>query len=205
MNITEAIDFIHSTRKLGSKLGLANIRNLMNHLGNPHRDLRIIHVAGTNGKGSVCAYLSNILKSAGYRTGLFTSPDIEVYNERIQINNENIPDDQLVKLVEVIKEVITRILSEGMNHPTEFEINTAMALLYFKEQGCDAVVWETGLGGRLDSTNVIEKPVVSVITALGYDHMNLLGDTIEKIAYEKACIIKEKCPVVVYGDNPPRQ
>lgn len=203
MNFEEALTFVRSTRILGSKLGLDNIRNLTRFLGNPQDRLRFIHVAGTNGKGSTCVFISHILREAGYRTGLFTSPHIERYNERFQVNNHIVSDRDLAAAVETVKEGVTRMLEEGMNHPTEFELNTAIALVYFQRQGCDAVVWETGLGGRLDSTNVISSSCVSVITALGYDHTQILGDTIEQIAWEKAGIIKAGCPVLVCGDNPP--
>ena len=201
MTIEQALEFVHSTRKLGSKLGLTNIKALVGLLGNPHKELKFIHVAGTNGKGSTCAYISNILKDSGYKTGLFTSPDIEKYSERFQINNENISDDDLISIISEVKEKVDIMISNNMNHPTEFEINTAMALLYFKQKNCDVVVWETGLGGRLDSTNVIEKPVACVITAIDFDHMHILGDTIEAIASEKAGIIKKECDVVLYGEN----
>ncbi|MFO7636782.1 MAG: folylpolyglutamate synthase/dihydrofolate synthase family protein [Clostridia bacterium] len=202
MNLEQALAFIHSTRKLGSKLGLDNIRTLTGLLGKPQDHLRFIHVAGTNGKGSTCAFLSHIMKEAGHKTGLFTSPDLEKYSERFQIDNENISDADLVVAVEKIRRAVETMLGAGGNHPTEFEINTALALLYFKEKKCDYVVWETGLGGRLDSTNVIDRSCLSIITAIDYDHTHILGDTIGKIAAEKAGIIKKGCPVLLYGDNP---
>ena len=201
MNYDEAVKYIHDTKKFGSKLGLKNITSLLGLLGNPQEKLKFVHVAGTNGKGSVCSYIASTLVTSGYKTGLFISPYIEKFTERIQIDFNNIRDNDLVDIVIRIKSCINIMLINKMNHPTEFEINTAIAMVYFFEQNCDIVVLETGLGGRYDSTNVIENNVVSVITALGLDHMSILGDTIEKIAFEKAGIIKKKCPVVIYNDN----
>ncbi|MFO7612224.1 MAG: folylpolyglutamate synthase/dihydrofolate synthase family protein [Clostridia bacterium] len=202
MNYNEAVEFINSAAVFGSKLGLENIRNLLGLLGNPQKNMKIVHVAGTNGKGSVCAYITGILMASGYRTGLFTSPYIEKFTERIQVDLKNIPDENLIEYVGLLKEKIKVMTDSGMNHPTFFELNTAIAFMYFKDAGCDAVVLETGLGGRLDSTNVIEDPVVSVITTIGFDHMAILGDTLGKIAYEKAGIIKNGRPVVIYGNLP---
>lgn len=201
MNYKEAVDFINSAAVFGAKLGLKNIGVLLNLLDNPQKDLKIIHVAGTNGKGSVCSYIAGILMTAGYRTGLFTSPYLEKFTERIQVDFKNIPDDKLTEYVMILKAKINIMIDEGYNHPTFFELNTAIAFMYFKESGCDAVVLETGLGGRYDSTNIIRNPVVCVISTIGYDHMTILGNTLGKIAYEKAGIIKEKRPVVLYGDN----
>ncbi len=203
MTYEEAIEFINSAAVFGSKLGLANITALLELLGNPQEGMKIVHVAGTNGKGSVCAYTARILMEAGYRTGLFTSPYLEKFTERIQVDFKNIPDELLVEYVMKIKDIIKVMTERGMNHPTFFELNTAIAFMYFKNSKCDAVVLETGLGGRFDSTNVIRDPLVSVITTISFDHMKILGDTIEKIAFEKAGIIKEGRPVVVYGNNPP--
>lgn len=198
MNYKEALDYIHGTKKFGSKLGLDNIRALLNFMDNPHRDLKFIHVAGTNGKGSTSSFLANILMEAGYKVGLFTSPYLEVFNERMRINNRNISDESLGHITFNVKEKVDLMLSKGMTHPTEFEIVTAIAMEYFKKENVDFVVLEVGLGGRFDSTNVIEDSLASVITTISMDHIDILGDTIEKIAYEKAGIIKDKGLVISY-------
>ncbi|HRX41930.1 MAG TPA: folylpolyglutamate synthase/dihydrofolate synthase family protein [Clostridia bacterium] len=202
MNYKEAIDFIEAASLFGSKLGLENIRYLLGLLGNPQDELKFVHVAGTKKKGSVCSYITRAMMEAGYRTGLFTSPYLEKFTERIQVDLENIPDDRLIEYVILLKEKIDVMVASGRNHPTFFELNTAISFLYFRDAKCDIVVLETGLGGRLDSTNIIKDPIVSVITAIGLDHTAILGDTISKIAFEKAGIIKPGRPVVVYGDNP---
>jgi len=201
MNYDQAVEYIHDTKKYGSKLGLTNITKLLELLGNPQEKLKFIHVAGTNGKGSVCSYIASTLIEAKYKTGLFISPYIEKFTERIQIDFNNMKEEHLIDIVTRIQYCVGLMLLNKMNHPTEFEINTAIAMVYFYEQNCDIVVLETGLGGRYDSTNVIKSNIVSVITALGLDHMTVLGDTIEKIAFEKAGIIKKNYPTVLYGDN----
>lgn len=198
INYTQTIDYIYSTQKLGSKLGLDNITYLLNLLGNPHKGLRVIHIAGTNGKGSTTAMLTSVLCGAGYRVGTYVSPFITCFNERIGMNGNYIHDDDLAELTTIVKEKIDFMVAQGHAHPTEFEIITAIAFLYYKRQNCDFVVLEVGLGGRLDSTNVIENPLVSVITSISFDHMEILGDTIEKIAYEKCGIIKNGGQVVCY-------
>ncbi len=201
MNYDQAVSYIHETKKYGSKLGLTNISKLLELLGNPQDYLSFVHVAGTNGKGSVCAYIATTLVKAGYKTGLFISPYIEKFTERIQIDFNNMKEEHLVDVVLRVKHCVNLMLINKMNHPTEFEINTAIAMTYFHEQHCDIVVLETGLGGRFDSTNVIKKNEVSIITALGFDHVAVLGNSIDKIAFEKAGIIKDNCPVVIYGRN----
>jgi len=201
MNYNDAVAYIHSASKFGSKLGLANITKLLELLGNPQKELNFIHVAGTNGKGSTSCFIANILYSSGYKTGLFISPYVESFGERMQVNFKNIDDDSLIQNVEMVKETIDVMLEQGFNHPTEFEIDTAIAMLYFQQSKCDVVVLEVGLGGRLDSTNVIESSLSTVICTIEKDHMSILGDTLEKIAYEKAGIIKKGCSVVVYGSN----
>ena len=195
MTPTEALSFIHQKAWQGSKPGLSRTRELLDRLGRPQDGLLFVHVAGTNGKGSVCAMLASILKSAGYKTGLYTSPYITTFNERMSINGEPIPDAVLAALT---AEISPHALAME-DAPTEFELVTALAFQYFKSQDCDLVVLETGLGGRLDSTNVIEKPLCSVITNIGLDHTRELGDTLEKIAAEKAGIIKAGRPTVVYA------
>lgn len=198
MNYNEALDYIHSTYKFGSKLGLDNIKYLLELLGNPHKSLKIIHVAGTNGKGSTSTFISQILKEEGYKVGLFTSPYLEEFTERVRINGDNIPKDDLAEITEIVKSKVEDMLKDGKSHPTEFEIVTAIAMLYYKLKKVDYVVLEVGLGGRLDSTNVVENPLVSVITPIAFDHTQYLGNTIDKIAYEKAGIIKNNSFVVVH-------
>lgn len=194
MNYQETLDYISSINWKGSVLGLERIQNLMEKLGNPQKDLKFIHIAGTNGKGSTAAFLSSILVEAGYKVGLFISPYIEEFNERMQINNENISDEELAEITSYI-----RPFADAMeDKPTEFELNTAISLVYYQRNACDIVVFEVGMGGALDSTNVIDSPEVAVITAIGLDHTEELGDTIEKIAATKSGIIKEDCSVVLY-------
>lgn len=198
MNYEEAIQFIHSTYKFGSKLGLQNITKLTELLGNPQDSYKIIHVAGTNGKGSTSNMIHDVLMNSGYKTGLFISPFLEEFTERIQINKNHIDKESLARITEMVKEKISIMLEEGYNHPTEFEVVTAIGFKYFQEQKIDFLVLEVGLGGRFDATNVVKNTLVSVITSISYDHMEYLGDTLEKIAFEKAGIIKENSNVVIY-------
>lgn len=175
-----------------SKLGLSRMRELLFRMGNPHKKLEYVHVAGTNGKGSVCAMLASVLTAAGYKTGLYTSPYINSFNERIQIDGVSLSDDDLAHLTETVREE-----AEQMDdHPTEFELVTAVAFQHFYDEGCDIVVLEVGLGGRLDATNIIPAPKVAVITPISLDHTTELGNTVAKIAVEKAGIIKDGCTVV---------
>ena len=198
MNYEQAMEYIHAVQWAGHKPGLTRTRTLLAALGDPHKKLQFVHVAGTNGKGSTAAMLASCLQAAGYRVGLYTSPFINRFNERIQINGQQIPDEALVALVEQVKPA-----ADAMEDvPTEFEIITALGMLYFAQQQCDIVVLEVGLGGTLDSTNVIEKPACAVITALGMDHVKELGPTLADIAAAKAGIIKPGCPVVSYGGAP---
>ena len=198
MNYKEALKYIEETHKFGMKLGLDSTGKLLELLGNPHENLKVIHVAGTNGKGSVCSFISNILKEEGYNVGLYTSPYLETFTERIRVNGENIPKEDVARIITIIKDKIEIIVNEGYSSPTEFEIVTAMAFYYYNEQKMDYVVLEVGLGGRYDSTNVIKNPLVSVLVSVSLDHIGVLGDTIGKIAYEKAGIIKENGTAVVY-------
>jgi len=201
MNYEEAIEFIHSTNKFGAKLGLQNITKLTELLGNPQDSYKIIHVAGTNGKGSTSNMIHDVLMASGYKTGLFISPFLEEFSERIQVSKKYIDNTSLARITEEVKEKIDVMIEEGYNHPTEFEIVTAIGLKYFKEQKIDFLVLEVGLGGRLDSTNVVKNTLVSVITSISYDHTEYLGDTLEKIAFEKAGIIKENSGVVIYPQD----
>lgn len=197
MNYIEAIKYIEGIGKFGMNFGLDRIKRLCELIGNPQEKLKIIHVAGTNGKGSTSTFISNILISQGYNVGTYTSPYLERFTERIKINNNEILEDEVVNLIENIKPAIDMVIKEGYDHPTEFEIITACAFKYFYEKQVDFVVLEVGLGGRLDATNVVT-PVVSIITSISFDHMNILGDTLSKIAAEKAGIIKENIPLVLY-------
>ncbi len=197
MNCTEAIEYIHSLEKFGINPGLERIRALCNLLGNPQKKLKIIHVAGTNGKGSTSTMISNILRKSGYNTGLFISPYVTDFRERIQYNGNMIDKYDLAECVEKVKTAID-ILNETGVQPTEFEALTAAAFVYFEMKKCDFVVLEVGLGGRLDSTNVIEAPYATVITSISLDHTAILGDTIEQIAHEKCGIIKFGAETTLY-------
>ncbi len=197
MTYNEAIDYIHKINWTFCNPGLERIEKLCNALGNPQKSLKFIHVAGTNGKGSFCSMLSSILKSAGYRVGLFTSPYVRVFNERMAINGEMISNDELAELTSRIKP-----FADSMDEkPTEFELITAIAFDYFAKNNCDYVILECGLGGRLDSTNIIDTPVLTVITGIALDHTSILGNTIKEIAGEKAGIIKSKIPCLWCGTS----
>ncbi|NLB80762.1 MAG: bifunctional folylpolyglutamate synthase/dihydrofolate synthase [Clostridiaceae bacterium] len=197
MNYDDAIKFIQNRLRLGTKLGLETTTELLRRLGDPHKKLKFIHIAGTNGKGSTSAFITNILMANGYKTGMYISPYIHSFNERIQVNGTKISNRDLATHTEKIKSVIDDTIC-----PTEFEIVTAIGFLHFLEQQCDVVVLEVGLGGRFDATNVINAPAVSVITSLSIDHTDLLGETIEEITFEKCGIIKRGSVVAVYPDNP---
>ena len=198
MDYEKALEYIHNTLKFGVKLNLQNITRLLEKIGNPHKKLKFVHIAGTNGKGSVASFINNILIESSYKVGLFTSPYLQYFSERIKINNCNIPENDIVRIITLIKQKNEEIVAEGFTHPTEFEIVTALAFKYFCENKCDIVILEVGLGGRFDSTNVIEKSVASVITPISMDHMNILGDNLEKIAFEKGGIIKPYGNVIIY-------
>lgn len=197
MTYEEALSFIHSTEWQGSRPGLNRITELMEKLGNPEKTLNFVHVAGTNGKGSFCAMLDSVLRKAGYKTGLFTSPFIEFFEERIRYDGEMITKDELAEVVSEVKDACLSMIDP----PTEFEVLTAIGFVYFKKKNADIVVLECGMGGRLDSTNIIPSPVLSVITGIALDHVAFLGDTVEKIAYEKAGIIKPSRPVLYGGKD----
>lgn len=200
MNYEDSVKYIHSLLKFGMNLGLQRISALLNELGNPQEKLEFVHVAGTNGKGTTSTMLSSILCAAGKKTGLFTSPYVFDFCERIQINNKNIPHDDLSLVVEKVKNACDRLSAKG-TEPTEFEAITAAAMLYFYEQKCDAVVLEVGLGGRYDSTNIIPCPKAAVITSISLDHTKTLGDTVEKIAAEKCGIIKNGGTVITTSEQ----
>ena len=197
MRIEEAMAFIHQTSWKGSRLGLERVTELMHLLGDPQDELHCVHVAGTNGKGSTAAMLASVLTQAGYKTGLYTSPYIYRFHERMKINGREISDEALAALAVRIKPQVERMADQ----PTEFEVITALAFSYFKEQQCDLVVLEVGLGGRLDSTNIIRTPEAAVITSIGLDHTDVLGNSLEAIAREKAGIIKAGAPVVLYQQS----
>ncbi len=197
MTYSEALEYIHSINWTFTKPGLERIRELCEKLGNPQKELKFVHVAGTNGKGSFCAMLDSILRAAGYKTGLFTSPYIKEFGERIRYLGENISERDLADITEYIKP-----FADAMeDKPTEFELITAIGLEYFKRKKCDIVILEAGMGGRLDSTNIIPTSILSVITGIALDHTAYLGDTVEKIATEKAGIIKSGGKVLYGGDD----
>ena len=199
--MTSAEKYYHSLLTFGIMPGLDRMKILLERLGNPEKSLRCIHVAGTNGKGTVCSFLASVLKEAGYKTGLYTSPYIIDFRERIRVDGEMISENDLEKVTDTVRTEIEKLRSEDVII-TEFEAVTAAAFLYYKNIGCDFVVLETGLGGRFDATNVIERPLASVITSISLDHVNILGNTISEIAYEKCGIIKNGCPVVTNSAQP---
>ncbi|MBU9726032.1 bifunctional folylpolyglutamate synthase/dihydrofolate synthase [Diplocloster modestus] len=196
MTYEEAVSYLLDIPKFTKKNDLNHTRRLLQNLGNPGHQMKIIHVAGTNGKGSVCAYVNSVLRTAGYSVGMFTSPHLECVNERFQINGKNVENEQLVHAFERVDRAVSVMQREGMPHPTFFEYLFAMAMVMFEENHVEYGVLETGLGGRLDATNAIKDPAVTVITSISLDHMEWLGSTIEEIAAEKAGIIKAGVPVV---------
>jgi dihydrofolate synthase/folylpolyglutamate synthase len=210
MTYSEAIQFLYGLRLFGAKFGLENTFQLAELGGNPQQKLRFIHVAGTNGKGSTCAMLESIYRTSGLRVGLFTSPHLVSFSERIQVNRRNIPERDVARLVAEMQDVLERGWGAEAGstragvptaHPTFFEVVTVMALRYFAEQKCDLVIWETGLGGRLDATNIVT-PLASVITNIEYDHEKWLGADLRSIAAEKAGIIKRGVPVITGAEEP---
>ncbi len=197
MTYNEALEYIHGVSWTFCKPGLERTRELCQRIGNPEEKLRFIHVAGTNGKGSFSSMTASVLQAAGYKVGLYTSPYICRFNERMRVNGEDIPDEVLAEITEYIKPIADSMKDK----PTEFELITAIAFEYFKREECDVVVLECGMGGRLDSTNVIKNPYLSVITGISLDHTAFLGDTLEKIAKEKAGIIKDGSPLLFGGES----
>ncbi len=198
MNVNEALKYIHSISWMGSVPGLGRTQALLRLQGNPERKLKFIHIAGTNGKGSTAAMLASVLRQAGYRTGLYTSPYILKFNERMQVNGAEISDEELAEITEYVQPLADSLAE----HPTEFELVTCIAMEYFARHECDIVVLEVGMGGELDSTNVIDAPEAAVIVNIGLDHMQVLGDTVEEIAQAKAGIIKDGCDCVLYAQKP---
>lgn len=202
MNYTEAVDYIETLPKFTVKHPPEHTRELLSRLGNPQEGIKIIHVAGTNGKGSVCAYLNAMLLAGGKKTGLFTSPHLVRINERFQINGEDVSDEQFLDAFLKVEKAAKEYEAEGEGHPSYFETLFLMGMLIFKEAGVEYLVMETGLGGRLDATNVVEKPLACIITSISRDHTEYLGDTLEAIAGEKAGIIKAGVPVIYDASQP---
>lgn len=202
MNYTEAVDYIETIPKFTVKHPPEHTRELLSRLGNPQEGIKIIHVAGTNGKGSVCAYLNAMLLAGGKKTGLFTSPHLVRINERFQINGEDVSDEQFLDTFLKVEKAAKEYETEGEGHPSYFETLFLMGMLIFKEAGVEYLVMETGLGGRLDATNVVEKPLACIITSISRDHTEYLGDTLEAIAGEKAGIIKAGVPVIYDASQP---
>src|SRR5471030_1548588 len=204
MTYAEAIQFLCGLQMFGANFGLENTRKLAALAGNPQEKLRFIHVAGTNGKGSTCAMLESIYRTAGLRVGLFTSPHLVSFRERIQVNRQLISESEVARLVEELRGKSRAGFQPAPGRqdacPTLFEFATVMALKFFAEQKCDLVIWETGLGGRLDATNIVT-PLASVITNIAFDHQQWLGDTLEKMAAEKAGIIKPRIPIITATDE----
>ncbi len=202
MNYTEAVAYIEEVPKFTKKNGPENTRELLRRIGRPERGMKIIHVAGTNGKGSVCAFLSSILSGAGFRTGLFTSPHLVDITERFQINGEPVSHETFARAFTRVMAEVEAMKAGGFAHPAYFELLFAAGLLIFAEENVEYLVLETGLGGRLDATNLVERPLACVLTTMSLDHMEYLGNTVAEIAGEKAGIIKEGVPVIYDGRNP---
>lgn len=196
MNYREAMQYVDELRPLGSVMGLETMHCLCARLGNPQDRLKFVHIAGTNGKGSALAYISTIMQEAGYRVGRYISPTVKDYRERFQVNGREITQSGLCKYLEPVKEAAERMVAEGMAHPTLFEVETAVAFLYFLDKECDLVVLETGLGGALDATNVVNTTLAAVFASISMDHMEILGESLEEIALAKAGIIKNRCYVI---------
>lgn len=202
MNYEEAVAYIEETPKFTTKNKLSHTKECLGRLGNPEKKFKVIHVAGTNGKGSTCAFLTSIFREAGYSCGLFTSPHLVVLNERFQINEKNIDNQAFMSAFEKVKALADELVAEGSYHPTYFEMLFLMGMVIFAEAGVDYVMLETGLGGRLDATTAVEEPAACVITSISFDHMQYLGNTIAEIAGEKAGIIVPGVPVIYDGNNP---
>ena len=202
MNYQECRAYIDDSAKYGSVLGLDNMREMLDRLGNPQDAVPYVHVAGTNGKGSVIAYLYTTLTRAGYKVGRYISPTLYSYRERLEIAGEKISQEAFAKYVTEISRSIDQMTAVGMDHPTPFEIETAAAFLYFKEENCDLVLLETGMGGNLDATNIVKNTKLAVLVSISMDHMSFLGNTLGEIAEKKAGIIKPGCRVVTTKQKP---
>lgn len=197
MNYRETLDYIYGANRFGVKNGFKNAKELLRRMGNPQNSFKSIHIAGTNGKGSITSMLTHVLLSNGYKVGMFTSPHLEDFTERIQVNLVQISKEDVVRIVSIIRGHIEDMVADGHDHPRWFEIVTAIGFQYFAECGVDYAVVEAGLGGRMDSTNILS-PQLAIITSISHDHISILGDDIESIAFEKAGIIKSETPVVMY-------
>lgn len=202
MNYQETLEWIHGLQRFGSRLGLFRMEALMDRLGHPEASLPVIHVGGTNGKGSVCRMLAEILQAHSYRVGLYTSPYLEHFTERIEFDGREISQEELAKYGSQVFEAVEQMLADGLDSPTEFEAVTAIGFLYFQQVPLDFLLLEVGLGGVGDSTNLIKSPLASVITSISFDHMEVLGNTLEEIAEQKAGIIKPGCPVIANVSDP---
>jgi dihydrofolate synthase / folylpolyglutamate synthase len=201
LDYKEALDYLVNLTKFGMNFGLGRIEELMKRVGNPERNLQVIHVGGTNGKGSTTMLITEVLEEAGYRVGMFTSPHLHDYRERITINGEMISKADVIGLIHTLRPHLEELVQKGVEHPTEFEVNTAMALMYFAAQKVDYAIIEVGLGGAIDSTNIVQ-PIISVITNVGMDHMDYLGETLEEITQVKAGIIKPNSVVITAANRP---
>ncbi|WP_455946660.1 bifunctional folylpolyglutamate synthase/dihydrofolate synthase [Eubacterium ramulus] len=202
MNYIEAMDFLEETKKYGSQLGLTSIRNLMAELGNVQDEIPLVHIGGTNGKGSVGAMLSQVLTESGYKVGRFCTPDVFAYEDEFQMNGINIEKDRLAQLFTKVKEACDKLTSQGKPHPTRFEVETAAAFLWFYEEQCDIALLEVGMGGETDATNLIKRPFVSVLTSISMDHIRFLGNSLGEIATVKSGIIKPQVPIVTMEQKP---
>ena len=201
MTYEEALEKIHSFNVFGSRLGLERMNKLMELLGSPHEKMQVIHVAGTNGKGSVCRYLYTVLTECGYKVGAYFSPYLERFTERIEFAGREIPEEDLARCTEIALDAVSKMMAEGYESPTEFELVTAIGLIYFAEQDADFIILEVGLGGIGDSTNICKKPLATAVTSISFDHMAQLGNTLEEIAANKAGIIKAGVPVIANVDH----
>ena len=201
MDYKEAREYLEQVNKFGIVLGLDTMKELLARLGGPEKNLKVVHVAGTNGKGSTITFLQSILMEAGYKVGRYSSPAVFEYREIIRVNDHYIEEQSFADIITIIKDKCEEMVSQGFAHPTPFEIETAMAFMYFKKSNCDIVLVECGMGGITDATNVFERVLCSVITTISLDHMKFLGDSIEKITAAKAGIMKEKCPVVMSNQS----
>ena len=197
MNYEESVEYVLSIPLFADKLGTDCLNHILDHLGHPERSYPVIHIAGTNGKGSTCAFLSSMLQAAGYRVGMFTSPHLVCINERMQINGKNISDNEWTEAFAEVMQAVEEAKQDGIAHPSFFEFVFLMAAVYFQKQEVDYALFETGMGGRLDATNVV-RPLLTIITSVGMDHMQYLGDTLEQIAFEKAGIMKKNVPALFF-------